>query len=162
MTIPFLQIAGGPGPIADRLAEIFGSASLFTGNMLVNADPVPDTGTIVARCRAFAAAAQAEALIVTILPATPAGLADFPAHAAAAALWAFTRQAALEWAPRRIRVNAIGLGTSPATPFEPAEAAGRAAAAIPAPPASIDDIAATLRAIAAWPSMTGQIIRLGA
>jgi NAD(P)-dependent dehydrogenase (short-subunit alcohol dehydrogenase family) len=58
-----------------------------------------------------------------------------------ALLWAFTRHAALAWAPRRIRVNAIGLDATPAAHA---------------------DLAATILAMWRFPSMTGQLIRLGA
>ncbi len=77
-------------------------------------------------------------------------------------LWAFTRASALAWAARGIRVNAIGLGPAPAGPFEPQDQSGVAAVLnVPAAPATLADIVRTIRAIASWPSMTGQIIRLG-
>ena len=93
------HIAGEPDPaLAARLA-----GSAFQLRLLVNADPVPDPATIIARSTEFAAA-QTEtgpgSLIVTLLPAVPPGLAQFTLHQAVATLWAFTRQAALEWAPR--------------------------------------------------------------
>ena len=156
-----LEIAG-PGPLAVSLRERLAGFA-FEGGLLVSADPVPDAAMVVFRCRAFVAGVPAgcEALVVTILHAAQTGLDRFGHHAANAALWAFTQQAALEWGARRVRVNAIGLGASPAGPFEATEQSGRTAAAMPAAPASLDDIARTIRAIAAWPSMTGQIIRLG-
>ncbi len=160
--LPVFQVAGGPGGMATRL-----SARLAAGgaplHCLVNADAAPDAACVVARCQDFAAARPRDqpSLIVTLLHAAPEGLAHLAAHAAQAALWAFTRQAALDWASRGIRVNAIGLGTSPAGPFEPTEQAGRSACAMPEAAATLDDIVRTLRAIAAWPSMTGQIVRLG-
>jgi NAD(P)-dependent dehydrogenase (short-subunit alcohol dehydrogenase family) len=130
--------------------------------VLINADPLPDSAAIMARSTAFAAD-NPNGLIVTLIPAARPGLQDFALHQAAATLWAFTRQAALEWAPRAIRVNAVGLGIAPFGPFEAEDQAGRAAADMPgAAPADFADIARTIRAIAAFPSMTGQIIRLGA
>ena len=102
-----------------------------------------------------------DAVIVTILPPSPAGLGPGAQHQAVGALWAFTRAAALQWAPRGIRVNAIGLATSPGGPFEPQEQAGRAAFAMAATPATPEDVIRTILAMAAWRSMTGQIIRLG-
>ncbi len=99
--------------------------------LLINADPAAEPAAIIAR---FAAAHPpgTEGLIVTLLPANdPVG---------EAALHAFTRQAALAWAPSRLRVNAIALGHA----------------------ASLADLLATIRAMAGWPSMTGQLIRLGA
>ncbi len=125
--------------------------------LLLNTDIDPGivSTTIIARSRQFAAE-HAPALIITLLAAPPSGLDHLGHHAANAALWAFTQQAALEWAPRGIRVNAIGLGTSPTTPFTPTEQA-----ATPSRPATPEDIAAAIQAIAAWPSMTGQLLRLG-
>jgi NAD(P)-dependent dehydrogenase (short-subunit alcohol dehydrogenase family) len=102
--------------------------------LLINADPAAEPAAIIARSSTFAAAHPpgTEGLIVTLLPANdPVG---------EAALHAFTRQAALAWAPSRLRVNAIALGHA----------------------ASLADLLATIRAMAGWPSMTGQLIRLGA
>ena len=113
--------------------------------------------------QAFAAALQEgkEALVVLLLHAHPPGLEHLEAHTANATLWAFTQQAALAWAPRRIRVNALGLGASPYGPFAPQEQAGRAAAPVPASGATQEDIDRTIRFMAECPSMTGQIVRLG-
>jgi NAD(P)-dependent dehydrogenase (short-subunit alcohol dehydrogenase family) len=155
MRVPI--VAGKPEP---GLAGIL-SALRFDLPVLINADAVPDGATIIARSTAFAAG-SADSLIVTLLRAARPGLQDFPCHAAAAILWAFTRQAALEWAPQRIRVNAVGLGVAPFGPYEADDQAGRAAATCPAAAASLDDIAETIRAMVEMPSMTGQIIRLGA
>lgn len=133
-------------------------------HMLVNADTKADREMVASRSAQFAACVPAgeEALIVTMLFANGAGLADMREGAASAGLWDFTRRAALAWAPRRIRVNAIGLGASPGLPFEPLESAARAAGEVAARPATVEDIVRTLLAMSAWPSMTGQIIRLGA
>ncbi len=154
-------IAGAPDhPLTVELA-----ADEFPMPLLLNADPAPDDAAIIPRCEKFAASLPGgtDGVIITLLPHAPPGLADFARHRAAAVLWAFTRQAALAWAPRRIRVNAIGLGCAPFGPFEPDDQAGRAATdPMPAPPASLADIAATVRAIMNLPSMTGQIVRLGA
>lgn len=159
--MPSYDIHGFPG-----LANLIPAIPDRLSALLVNADAPPDAAAIILRCQGFAASQPtsndvADRLIVTILTAPPPGLDHMGHHAANAALWAFTRQAALEWAPRRIRVNAIGLGTDLAGPFEPSEQAGRATGAAPGAAASLDDIAQTIRAIASWPSMTGQIIRLG-
>jgi NAD(P)-dependent dehydrogenase (short-subunit alcohol dehydrogenase family) len=155
--MPVAILAGQPDEIlADLLAEV-----PFDIPVLINADPAPDAAAIIARSTQFAAAKQ-DALIVTLIPAALPGLKNFPLHQAAATLWAFTRQAALEWAPQKIRVNAVGLGAAPFGPFEADDQAGRAAADSPATiPADAADIARTIRAIADFPSMTGQIIRLG-
>ncbi len=153
------RIAGNPSAaLATRLAALSCKQPL-----LVNADPVPDSEAIIARCESFAAAAtQGGGVIITLLPAAPPGLHSFALHQSVATLWVFTRQAALEWAPHGIRVNAIGLGTAPFGPDEADEQAGRNATNVLAKPATLDDIASTVRAIADFASMTGQIIRLGA
>jgi NAD(P)-dependent dehydrogenase (short-subunit alcohol dehydrogenase family) len=151
-------IAGGPDP---ALAAALSKAP-YDMPILVNADPHPDSAAIIARTTAYAAK-TAGALIVTLLPSAPPGLKNFALHQAAATLWAFTRQAALEWAPQKIRVNAVGLGTAPFVPFEAVDQAGRAAADIHATARhDYAAIAQTIRAIAELPSMTGQLIRLGA
>ena len=155
-------VAGAPEPgLAGILSDL-----RFGMPVLINADAVPDGAAIIARSTSFAEGAFAEGipgkLIVTLIKAAPPGLQDFALHQSAAIVWAFTRQAALQWAPRRIRVNAVGLGASPFGPFEADAQAGRAACACPAAPAGFTDIAAAIRAFADMPSMTGQIIRLGA
>jgi NAD(P)-dependent dehydrogenase (short-subunit alcohol dehydrogenase family) len=155
------HVAGAPDP---ALATLL-TAAPYRLRLLVNADPVPDDATIIARCEAFAAEQTEtgpEALIITLLPTPSPGLAQFRLHKSVATLWAFTRQAALEWAPRRIRVNAIGLGATPFGPDEPDEQAGRTATPVLATRATQADIASTVHAIADFASMTGQIIRLGA
>ena len=157
-----MHVVAGSSPLSAPLDALLAQTPPSGTRMLVNADAAPDVDGVVERCRAFAGASGGEMLLVTILHAAPPGLAAFSRHAANAALWAFTRQAALAWAPRQIRVNAIGLGAGPAGPDEAQEQSGRAAADMPAEPASLEDIARTIRAMAAWPSMTGQIIRLGA
>ena len=148
---------------AKSAEPLLGTGAFTADAFLLGDDDGIGADAVAVRCTAFADAVPAgtEALIVVILRAAPPGLRCFDGHATNAALWAFTQQAALAWAPRRIRVNAIGLGASPAGPFEAQEQAGRAAAAIPAVAAAADDIVRTIRAMAAWPSMTGQIIRLG-
>ncbi len=158
MTPPTLHFAGTPAPLAELLAGLH-----LPHPTLINTDPHPDSAAIIARCQHFTAGLPpaTEALVITFLYAAPPGLAHLHAHTANAALWAFTRQAALEWAPRRIRVNAIGLGATPFGPFEPQEQSGRAAANIHATPATAEDVVRTVSAIAGWASMTGQIVRLG-
>ncbi len=151
-------VAGEPDPALENLL----SREIFAQKLLVNADPRPDSATIIARCEMFAdEAPPGGALIVTMLPSPPPGLEDFALHQAVATLWAFTRQAALEWAPRGIRVNAIGLGVAPFGIDEADDQAGRGAAMVLAKPATLADIAGTIRAMAGFASMTGQIIRLG-
>lgn len=169
MKSPTFLVTGGPGHLPDELAAALpdgGSGFGAPGSaatILVNADPAPEPGTLVARCHAWADAVAPgeEALIVTIFPAPPAGLAGFGQDSANAALWSFTRRAALDWAARKIRVNAIGLGAPPLLPGEAAEQSGRAAASMPAACATTGDIVRTIRAMASFPSMTGQLVRLG-
>ncbi len=157
-----LRIIGDQTEFGRQLSACLHEAPLPVPFTLLHAHPLAES-EVRAACEAFVASVPAgvEALVLTILHSAPPGLAHMAHHAANAALWAFTRQAALEWAPRGIRVNAIGLGTDLAGPFEPSEQAGRAIGAAPAAGATLDDIAQTIRAIASWPSMTGQIIRLG-
>ena len=157
-----MHVVTGSSHLSARLDALLTKAPALQVRTLINADGAPDVDGVVERCRAFADASAGGALLVAILYAAQPGLAAFKRHAANAALWAFTRQAALDWAPRKIRVNAIGLGASPAGPDEAQEQSGRAAADIPAQRTTPEDIARTIRAMAAWPSMTGQIIRLGA
>jgi NAD(P)-dependent dehydrogenase (short-subunit alcohol dehydrogenase family) len=150
-------VGGEPVPgLAEMLLDM-----RFNLPVLINADATPDGAAIIARSTAFAEGRPAS-LIVTLIRAAAPGLEEFSQHEAAAILWAFTRQAALAWAPRRIRVNAVGIGAAPFGPFEADDQAGRAAAPCRAEAAGLADIAATLCAIADLPSMTGQIIRLGA
>jgi NAD(P)-dependent dehydrogenase (short-subunit alcohol dehydrogenase family) len=131
------QIAGCHGPLhATLTAALAGQAIPMP--TLVNADLQLDAARVIARSTEFALGVRA-GLVITLLRPAPPGLAAWHVHEANAALWAFTRQAALEWAARGIRVNAIGLGEG----------------------AEDDDVARTVLAIRAWASMTGQIVRLG-
>jgi NAD(P)-dependent dehydrogenase (short-subunit alcohol dehydrogenase family) len=102
---------------------------------------ITNTDQAIANAEKFADAVPPgqEALVVNILQAHAPD--DWVGARAAALLWAFTRHAALAWAPRGIRVNAVGLDATPAAPA---------------------DLAATILAMWDFPSMTGQIIRLGA
>jgi len=157
---PAMNIETDNAPLAAWAA----TATLPIDQILIHAQTDPNPQATIASCTTFAATIPegTEALIITILTAPPPGLDHVAHHTANAAIWAFTQQAALAWAPRQIRVNAIGLNTSPAGPFEPTEQAGRTAGPAPAAPASLDDIVRTIQAIVSFRSMTGQIIRLGA
>lgn len=110
--------------------------------LLVNAEAAPDLAAIAARCRAFAEALPSgqEGLIVTIVTKPPGGMTAWPAGATAAGLEYFTRTAALDWGPRRIRVNMIEVRDD-----------------VPQ-----DDVAAAVLLMTRLPSMTGQTISLGA
>jgi NAD(P)-dependent dehydrogenase (short-subunit alcohol dehydrogenase family) len=144
----------------DLIAAGFVLAGTPPAAMLINLGA--DAHAAMATATAFAEAVPAgqEALIVNLLRAAAPN--DWPAASAAATLWAFTRHMALAWAPRRIRVNALGLGSSPVLPGQAAEEAGRAAGAAPAQAATPGDVAATILAFWRLPSMTGQLIRLAA
>ena len=154
-----LSIAGGSPRQQHELAMALAGLPALDLRILINAGPAPGLPATVQRCRDFAAATQAgeEALIVNILQA--AGDADpLPQAMDAAALWAFTRRVALEWAPRGIRVNAIGLDWPPTPPTDLADRGLRPDATAPT---GVADLVCTIRAIAGLPSMTGQMIRLG-
>jgi NAD(P)-dependent dehydrogenase (short-subunit alcohol dehydrogenase family) len=125
-----------------------------------------DTEEAIGAATRFAEAAPddgADRLVVNVLDAAPPpGAADWPAIRHAATLWAFTQYAALAWAPRRIRVNALSVGAAPASPWQPPESAARAASAVPSARANEADMQSAILALARWRSMTGQMIRLGA
>jgi len=152
------------GPTDQFLAAAV-SAAGFTLNdtppatLLINLTGDP-ADTIAAAEQFAKTAADEDSLVVSILH--PHASDDWPAARDAAIIWAFTRHAALAWAPRRIRVNAIGLGVSPILSTQPPEASGQPAVPAPAAPATPGDIAATIIAMWGFPSMTGQLIRLGA
>lgn len=137
-----------------------GLSTTTPAEILINLAADPGAAIASAKKFADAVAPDQEALVVNILHASSP--ADWQGARAASILWAFTRHAALLWAPRRIRVNAIGLATSPTLPTQPAEASGLAAGPAPAAPAAAADIASTILAMWRLPSMTGQLMRLGA
>ena len=157
------EIAGGETELRASLEAALSQASSAI-RLLVNAEHDPEPEVVVARSLAFAESVPSdmEAVVVTLLTQVPAGLDHWRAHAASASLWAFTREAALSWAPRNVRFNAIGLGATPFSPWEPAEQASRPAFAMAAQAATTADIIRTVLAIVGLRSMTGQIIRLGA
>jgi hypothetical protein len=154
-------ILNGPGN--PFLAKALGSAGFALSDappaaLLVNLGG--DATAAIATTERFAELATEDSLVVSILRSHAPG--DWPAERDAAILWAFTRHAALAWAPRRIRINAVGLGISPVLATQPPEASGQPAGQAPAQPATPSDIAATILAMWGFPSMTGQLIRLGA
>lgn len=151
------------GPADPSLASALGAAGFAFGDappatLLVNLGG--DAAAAIGTAERFAEAAREESLVVSILH--PHTRDNWPAARDAAILWAFTRHAALAWAPRGIRVNAVGLGISPVLATQPQEASGQPAGPVPAPAATPSDIAATILAIWGFRSMTGQLIRLGA
>jgi NAD(P)-dependent dehydrogenase (short-subunit alcohol dehydrogenase family) len=135
------MLIGLSTPLQTALAE----AGYTTGApacLLVNADATPDLSAIAARCFAFADAlpADLEGLIVTIMHPSARGLDHWQASATAAGLSSFTRNAALGFAPRGIRMNMIEVH----------------------PDVPEHDVAASLLVILRLASMTGQTITLGA
>lgn len=109
-----------------------------------------DADAAIASAETFAASLQhgQEALVVHVLLGGARN--DWETMRAATVLWAHVRHAALAWAPRHLRINAIGVGINPAQLNQ-----------APAVRATQADIAATVLAMWQLPSMTGQIIRLG-
>ncbi len=156
------EIAGGETTLRAALRVALADAPFGTG-LLVNAEADAEPEVVVARSLTFAESTPSdmEAVVVTLINQAQAGLNHWRSHAACAALWAFTREAALSWAPRRVRFNAIGLGTAPFSPWEDSSQASRPAFTMPAQAATTADIVRTVLAIVGLPSMTGQIIRLG-
>jgi NAD(P)-dependent dehydrogenase (short-subunit alcohol dehydrogenase family) len=157
--VPTVTLNIPQGGLFATLADAVRGAASATA-LLVQAPCDPDAAIAAATAFADALLPNEPALIVTILQAHAPG--DWPAARMAATLWAFTRHTALAWAPRGIRVNAVGLGISPTSPDQPIEESGRPAGPAPAAPATPDDLAETILAIWRFPSMTGQLIRLAA
>ena len=158
---PAILLHGQPHPsLASQFAAHFSIAPQPPAQLLLNLSG--PAAAFISAAEAFAAAHPpgTDALIISLLP--PPAVQDWPAARNNAELWAFTRHAALAWAPRRIRLNAIALGTSPTTPDQPPESAALPAAPCPALPATHADILATILAMWRFSSMTGQMIRLGA
>jgi NAD(P)-dependent dehydrogenase (short-subunit alcohol dehydrogenase family) len=130
-------------------------------SLLINLTEDPEAAIAAAtRFSSWQAVGGEDRLVVNVLRAHAAS--DWPGSRANATLWAFTRHAALHWAPRNIRLNALGLGAAPALPWQGQEDGARAAGAAPAAIATSADIAACIMAMWRWRSMTGQLIRLGA
>ncbi len=131
----------GNNPAIEAALSQAGFCPGAPAGLLVNAEAAPDLAAIAARCLAFADALPAgqEGLIVTVAAKPAGGLAAWQAGAVQAGLLNFTRDAALAWAPRHIRVNMIEVSRD-----------------VPE-----NDVAATVLLITRLPSMTGQSIRLG-
>jgi NAD(P)-dependent dehydrogenase (short-subunit alcohol dehydrogenase family) len=136
-----LTLFGGTASLRAALAGA-GFVHGAPAGLLINAEAAPDLAGVTARCLAFAEALPAgtEGLAITVLPRRTAGLDDWQAGAVSAALHSFTKDAALTWGPRRIRVNLVEMAAG--TPES--------------------DLAATILAMLRLASMTGQVVRLGA
>ena len=142
-----VRIVGEGGGVFSALPAALHQACLtglsdgeaFSPRLLVNL--APPAGLAIAAATAFAdeaAPAGWDRLIVTIWP--KAAATDWAASRTAAELAAFTRHAALVWAPRQVRVNAVAIGADPKS--------------------SHSTIVAMILALWRWRSMTGQIINL--
>jgi hypothetical protein len=156
---------GEPASICSHLPDTLRAAAMTRdtakASLLINLSEDEDAAIEAAtRFASWDPVDGEDRLVVNVLRAHTAP--DWPKTRAAAALWAFTRHAALHWAPRRIRVNALGLGISPLLPGQGQEDAARAAGAAPQMLATQAEIAACIMAMWRWRSMTGQLIRLGA
>ena len=167
---PNIIWAGEPAGVLAAVPGILGGTRAVTApaceaghaqaDILLNL--IQEAEAAISAASGFAAqpgASGQDRLIVTVIRQTRAG--DWDGARQAALLWAFTRHAALAWAPRRIRVNAVGLGIAPALPAQPSEQSALAAGPAPAHQPTPADIAGTIMAMWRWPSMTGQLIRLG-
>ncbi len=153
-----LQVAEA-GEAGSVLACALQAAPGLTLPVLVNIGVWPDLAALMQRCDQFAASAGGDALIITALAQSDeSGTVEW--QVAAAGLWAFTRHAALAWAPRGVRLNVVGCGVGPPPGQDPV-ARGRSAAPIRAESASVEDVVRTIRFVAGAASMTGQFIRLG-
>jgi hypothetical protein len=109
-----------------------------------------DADAAIASAETFAALLPdgQEALVVHLLHGGKTN--DWETMRAATVLLAHVRHAALVWAPRRLRINAVDIGINRAQVSQ-----------APALPATQADIAATILAMWQLPSMTGQVVRLG-
>lgn len=144
-TLPHATFHGPIHPLAAKLAE---AAAAMLAWLALDPEAAPDA--TIAAMTAFAADCTPETAFLVLLRAGPA----WPERARLALLRAHMRHAALEWAPRRLRCNAIALGVPPP--------AGLVAGGVAAAPATAADIARVGLALLRWPSITGQTIRLAA
>jgi len=141
---PLVQLAGQLR--ASGLPEADAQSATILVNALSGADDA------IAASEAFAERGGGH-LIVHLLPPVPPG--DWPACRDTTLIWAYTRHAALAFAPARLRVNALAACGAPAVPGLDVIPRTKAAAA------TAGDLAGAVLAMARWPSMTGQLIRLG-
>lgn len=135
---PFLVLPDGFQPAPPDRAEILLTAA-------------PDAASQIEAARVFVSGPGAR-LIIFRLPGRER--ADWPTTEARAALVAFLRWAALDWAPRGVRTAAISLADC-AAPGSPAPNQA------PAAPATAADLARVLALLWRVPSLTGQVFRLG-
>jgi hypothetical protein len=147
--LPQAWLEGPDENFAAAVADAgFGIAAAPPSDVLITAQTDADAAIASAETFAASLAPGQEALVVHVLHAGKSN--DWEATRTATVLWAYVRHAALIWAPRRLRINAVGIGIHTAQ-LSPA----------PANPATQADIASTVLAMWQLPSMTGQIIRLG-
>ena len=155
---------GTPSFLLAALPQALQQAGISVTNslpasLLINLATAPAAAIEAATTFADAVPPGEEALVINLLPTHAPD--DWQGASAAATIWAFTRYAALAWAPRQIRVNALSFGARPHLPDQPCESAGQAASATPAIAATQADVAATVLAFWRLRSMTGQMIKLG-
>jgi NAD(P)-dependent dehydrogenase (short-subunit alcohol dehydrogenase family) len=128
--------------------------------MLVNL--AEDPQAVMDAAHAFAAqtsGCESERLIVNV-SAVPRP-DEWDRTKAAAIIGAFTRHAALAWAPAHIRINSLCIGAT--RPHGLAAHHRSATTRVTSPTgASHYDVVQTILAMWRWRSMTGQMIRLGA
>ncbi len=119
-----------------------------------------DPARAMADASAFAAAQpkgnpdRAVMIVLPPSPMPPSPMLEWPAIQLGATLLAFTRHAALSWAPRRVRINLISLGIDLSQPWSRPRPVTR--------PVPDQDVIAAIQAIRRWPCMTGQCLSLGA
>ncbi len=135
-------------------AHGFTGANTTAAETLLITTPHSDPGLTAKNLAAFAAATTLPCLAVLLIPCPSTSLADWPAAAAVASLRALVCSAALAYAPRDVRINAISLGTSFPTGTAPQHPAPDTLAVSPA------DVAGTVALMLKLRSMTGQIIHL--
>ncbi len=148
------RVNGPADPLAATLlAEITPGSHAAAALLNLNAAAEPDE--TVAATQSFAADCPPGSVVVSLIRAN----ADWAGARRLALLTAFTRHAALEWAPRRLRVNAIAL-----CPPGPAawNATTPGAGNVPAASATPADVARVAWFLLRTPSITGQLVRLAA
>ncbi len=142
-----VRIVGDPTGLFDTLPVQLHQAGFSREDraeaprLLINLTPTASLAIAAATAFADAPASEGEErLVVTVWP--KAAPADWEACRYVAEMAAFTRHAALLWAPRQIRVNALAID------------GGRDAEC------GRSGLAAMVMALWRWRSMTGQIIDL--
>ncbi len=147
-------VTGPADPIAVRLLEAVRETEPAGASVLLNLDAVASPEDIILATESFAVSCRPGGAVVTLLRAG-AGWED---ARRVSTLATFTRHAALAWAPKGLRFNAIVLGVPGPVGWNACGDDGAVAAA----PATAADIARVGMAMLRLRSMTGQIVRLAA